>query len=251
MVEKVIPIACRAGEFLKDNFGRVHQLHVKGDRNFATEIDRAAERMIVDDIKRGFPGQGILAEEEERSDLENEYLWIIDPLDGTHNYIQHIPVYGVSIGLVRNGDFVLGVIYMPQDNELYVAQKNNGAYKNGQKITVSKKQNLKECSISFDSSIRHSPDIMLRTLGAVAGEVFNVRMLGSSARLLSYVAEGKLDAAIEYHDQPWDFAAGVCIIREAHGVFTDLRGEKVTSHTVGYLAAPAAIHTQLSPLIIV
>lgn len=249
MIDKVMLTAKHAGEFLKRNFGKTHTVHVKGDRNFATEIDRKAEEMIVEALRRDFPSHGILAEENERRDLANEYLWIVDPLDGTHNYMQKIPIYGVSIGLVHKNEFVLGVIYMPESDELYVAEKNNGAYKNGERIMVSRKQELKSCSVSFDSSIRHDAQTMLKTLGSVAGEVFNVRMLGSSARLLSYVAEGKLDAAIEYHDQPWDFAAGVCLIREAGGVFTDLAGNEPTQKTVGYVTAAKGIHEKLMTLV--
>ncbi len=249
MIDKVMLTAKCAGTFLKENFGKTHPVHEKGDRNFATEIDRKAEEMIVSALRRDFPSHGILAEENERRDVENECLWIVDPLDGTHNYMQKIPVYGVSIGLVCRGDFVLGVIYMPQEDELYVAEKNNGAYKNGNRIMVSRKQELKSCSVSFDSSIRHNAPVMLKTLQSVAGEVFNVRMLGSSARLLSYVAEGKLDAAIEYHDQPWDFAAGVCLIREAGGVFTDLAGNAPTHKTVGYVTGPGDVHKKLMALV--
>jgi myo-inositol-1(or 4)-monophosphatase len=245
MVNLAIEAAKLAGKFLLDNFGKVIQIHSKGDRNLATEIDRGAEKIIVDMIKRRFPTHGILAEEKERKDIDNDYLWIIDPLDGTHNYIRNINIFGVSIGLVHKGQFILGVIYMPSEDELYVGEEGNGAYKNEKKISVSDKDKLKECSISFDSSIRYSPQVMIPALEKLVKEVFNIRMLGSSARILSYVAEGKLDAAVEYHDRPWDFAAGVCLIKEAGGIFTDLGGRSPTYKTVGYIAANKVIHGQI------
>jgi len=237
MINLAIECALEAGDLLLDCFGKVKQIEQKGDRDFATEADKSAEALIVDKIKTQFPSHGILAEENEKKDLDNEWLWIIDPLDGTHNFINEIDIFGVSVGLLHKGEFVGGVIYMPKDKELYVAEAGGGAYKNNQRISVSQKSDLKEASVSFDSSIRHNPDKILPILGNVADKVFNVRMFGSSVRQLSYVAEGKLDLAIEFHDKPWDFAAGVCIIREAGGSFFDLNAKAPTAQTVGYVAA--------------
>ena len=249
MVTLAIEAAKEAGQFLLDNFGKVKTIHTKGDRNLATEIDQQAEEIIVNKIKSKYPAHGILAEEGVRKDLNNEYIWIIDPLDGTHNYIRDITIFGVSIGLVFNNQFILGVIYMPCADELYVGEEHNGAFKNNQRIYVSHKDSLKEASISFDSSIRYSPQKMLPALEKLSQEVFNVRMFGSSARILSYVAEGKLDAAVEYHDRPWDFAAGVSIIREAGGIVTDLGGNQPTYKTVGYITANQSIHTKIFQLL--
>ena len=147
-------------------------------------------------------------------------------MDGTHNFIRDINIFGVSIGILCDSEFVAGVIYMPKDDELYVSEKGSGAYKNGNRIRVSKTDNLKECSLSFDSSLRYQPDIMLKVLGELAMESFNVRMLGSSVRVLSYVAEGNLDYSVEFFDQPWDFAGGVCLIEEAGGKITALKRRK-------------------------
>ncbi len=251
MVNLAIEAAKEAGKFLIENLKKEKKIHTKSDRNLATEIDRKAETIIVDKIKTKFPTHGILGEELVRERLDNQYLWIIDPLDGTHNYIRNINIFGVSIGLVYKEEFILGVIYMPLENELYVGEKGNGAYKNGQRIWVSSRKNLKECSVSFDSSIRYSPDIMLKSLGKIAKEVFNIRMLGSSARILSYIAEGKLDAAVEYQDRPWDFAAGVCLIKEAGGEFTDLYGNYPSYKTTGYITANPIIHRRLKELIVI
>jgi len=249
MVNLAIEVAKEAGEFLLDNFGKVKEIHSKGDRNLFTEIDKKTEEIITEKIKTCFPTHGILGEETTKRNLEGEYLWIIDPLDGTHNYIRNIDVFGVSVGLLYKGEFILGVIYIPKDDELYVGERGNGAYKNGKKIFVSSKENLKECSISFDSSIRYLPQRMLKDLGKLAENVFNIRMFGSSARTLSYIAEGKLDAAIEYNDKPWDFAAGVCLIEEAGGKFTDLEGNTPTHNTTGYITANPVIHRKIEELI--
>ena len=237
MVNLAINAAKEAGKYIFDNFGKANKIYTKGDRNLATEIDRKAEEIIADRIKSKYPSHGILGEEKERKELDNEWLWIIDPIDGTHNFIRGIDIFGVSIGIVHNNEFVAGVIYMPKDNELYSAESGSGAYKNGKRVYVSERRGLKECSISFDSSIRYEPERTLKVLKKVSLEVFNIRMFGSSVRTLTYIAEGKLDFAIEFHDRPWDFAAGVTIIKEAGGRFTDLKGIPPTPKTIGYIAS--------------
>ncbi len=245
MVTLAVEAARAAGKFLLDNFGKVKEIESKGDRNLATELDREAEEIIVDRIKSKYPSCGILGEEKEKTNLDNEWLWIIDPLDGTHNFIRNIDIFGVCIGIVHKGKFVIGVVYMPSNDEMYVGEEGNGSYKNNKRISVSNTDTLRECSVSFDSSIRYAPGKMLPVLENVAREVFNIRMFGSSARILSYIAEGKLDFAIEFHDRPWDFAAGVALIKEAGGVFSDLKGNSPTPKTVGYIASNSAIYPQV------
>lgn len=238
-----------AGIFLKNNFGKAAKIEYKGDRNLATNLDKEAERMILDKIKTKFPHHGIIGEEFGNSDIDKEFIWIIDPLDGTHNYIRKMPVFGVSIGIVQKGRFIAGFIYMPIEDELYVGEKANGAYKNSQKISVSSKKDLKECSLSFDSSIRLSPDIMSQVLRDLSKEVFNVRMFGSSVRVLTYVAEGVLDASVEFHDMPWDFAGGVCIIEEAGGKITNLKGAEISYEKTGYVASNSLMHEDIMKIV--
>ncbi|MDD4295006.1 MAG: inositol monophosphatase [Candidatus Omnitrophica bacterium] len=226
-----------AGELLLERFGNIKEIEKKSDRNFATDVDKAAEKIIIDKIKTVFPKHGILAEESGKHITDNDYLWVIDPLDGTHNYMRNIEVFGVSIGILYKGAFVAGAIYMPVSDELYLAEEKNGAYKNGERISVSTVKTLDMCTLSFDSSIRHGRTVMLNTLGDLADKVFNVRMTGSSVRLLTYLAEGKFDAAVEFHDRPWDFAGAVTLIKEAGGRMVTLKGSPVTIDTIGYVAA--------------
>ena len=245
-----IEAALSAGKFLLDNFGKISRIESKGDRNLVTNLDKDAEKIIVDKIKTKFPRHGIFAEEGGKQGLDKEYLWIIDPLDGTHNYIRKINVFGVSIGIVHKEEFIGGIIYMPAEDELYVGEIGAGSYKNNKKISVSQKDNLKSCSISFDSSIRYAPEVMLEVLGSLAKEVFNLRMFGSSVRSLSYIAEGKLDFAVEFHDHPWDFAGSVCIINEAKGMLTSLKGGPLSYKTVGYIASNRLIHEQVKDIVL-
>jgi len=250
IINLAIDTAKQAGDFLLGNFGKVSRIEKKSDRNFATNLDKEAEEMILDKIRTKFPNHGIIAEESGGSAPDREYLWIIDPLDGTHNFMRNIDIFGVSIGIVQRGKFVGGVIYMPKENELYVGEKGGGAYKNDKKIKVSSNDNLKDCSIAFDSSIRHSPEVMLKVLGDLANEVFNVRMLGSSARHLSYLAEGVLDFVVEFHDRPWDFAGGVCIIEEAGGKLSNLKGGPLFYKDIGYIASNTFVYDKVRRIVL-
>lgn len=252
MIEVVKAAAVEAGEFLKKNFGKVtkNQIMSKGDRNFATAMDKKAEAMIVRRLSKAFPDYGILGEEDSKVNLAAENLWVIDPLDGTHNYMRDINLYGVSIGLWQKNRFTAGVVYMPEDKELYWAQEGRGAFKNGKKIAISKVSSMKECCLSFDSSIRYRPEVMLKVLGELAENVFNVRMFGSSARILTYVAEGVLDCSVEFYDQPWDFAGSVSLIIEAGGVITPLeKGKMLTPKTIGYIASNPALYKKVRKIV--
>lgn len=252
MIEIVKQAAIEAGEFLKKSFGTVTkaQIFSKGDRNFATEMDRQAEEIIARTLKNAFPEYGILGEEDNRYRIDAENLWIIDPLDGTHNYMRGINLYGVSIGLWQKNEFTLGVVYMPEENGLYWAEKGKGAFKNGKAIKVSAVGDLKDCCLSFDSSIRYAPALMLRVLGDLSGQVFNVRMFGSSVRALTCLAEGTIDCSVEFYDQPWDFAGSACLVTEAGGIITPLKkDEPLTPRTVGYIASNPALYPQIREIV--
>jgi len=168
VVDVAIEAAKEAGIFLWNNFGKISKIEKKGDRDFATNLDKEAEKIIIDKVKAKFPNHGILAEEGGADNVERDFLWIIDPLDGTHNFMKNIDIFGVSVGVLYKQEFIAGVIYMPKDDELYVGDKGNGAYKNGEKIRVSSLSNLNECTISFDSSIRYNSKIMLEVLDELA-----------------------------------------------------------------------------------
>ena len=243
-----IDAAKEAGDFLLDNFGKISKIESKKDKSLATNLDREAEVMIASRIREKFFDHGVIGEEGGEDHADRDYLWIIDPLDGTHNFIRNIDIFGVSIGIVHKGKFCAGVIYMPKNKELYVGEIGSGAFKNGKKISVSKIDKLGECSASFDSSIRYSPEVMLKTLGALAPSVFNVRMVGSSARVLSWVAEGTLDLAIEFHDRPWDFAGGMAIIEAAGGKFVNMNNQPLTYKDIGYVVSNPYVFEDLKKL---
>ena len=253
-----IKAARQAGRVLSSRFGRINKIRAKGDRDLVTDIDLAAERIIKSQIIKSFPQDSILSEEnpyEQKSEftpLDSKHLtgfkWIIDPLDGTHNYIHNIDIFGVSIALAYKDEVVVGIIYMPQTDELYFAQKNKGAYLNGKRISVSKRK-IREATLIFDSSIRYQENRMLKDLGKLVDKVFNVRMFGSTVRGLTYIAEGKAEAEVEYNDKLWDFAAGLLLVEEAGGRSTDLSGRRWNIKTRGYIASNGRIHKKVLRLV--
>ena len=242
-----IKAAKQAGRMLSSHFGRINKIREKGDRDLVTDIDLAAEAIIKNHIIKRFPQDSIISEEKP-VEQESAFTWIIDPLDGTHNYIHGIDIFGVSIALAYKDEVVMGVIYMPQNDELYFTQKKRGAYRNGKRIYVSQRK-IRQATLIFDSSIRYQKIRMLRDLGRLIDSVFNVRMFGSTVRGLTDIAEGKAEAEIEYNDKLWDFAAGLLLVEEAGGRATDLSGRRWNIRTRGYIASNGKIHNKVLALI--
>ncbi len=240
--------AREAGGVLLEEFGKSPNITAKADGTLVTETDIRAEGKIINAIKDAYPKHNILSEEGSPGEKPSKFCWIIDPLDGTHNFIRGIPVFGTSIALAMEGEVILGVIYMPIADEMYTALKDNGAYLNAKKISVSS-NNLAEATIIYDSGFRRGGEAMLKGLGRIAENAFNIRMTGSTARGLSFVAEGKVDAEIEYTDKIWDFAAGAIIVEEAGGMVTGHNGKKWTLNTTNYLISNKVIHSQILSLI--
>jgi myo-inositol-1(or 4)-monophosphatase len=247
-IEKRKKLAIRAckqiGGILRDNFGKTIRISSKGDRDLVTNIDKKADAAITKLIKKNFPRDGILSEESPDSPSESGFRWIIDPIDGTHNFIHNIEIFGTSCALEFRGKVVLGIIYMPWTDEFYLAQKGKGAYRNGKRISVSKRK-LKEATLVYDSTIHYNSKQMLKSLGALADKVFNLRMFGSTVRSLSYLAEGKADIEIEFNDKVWDFAAGLLLVEEAGGKSTDFQGRPWNTKTRRYIASNGILHRPL------
>ena len=237
--------ACKeTGKILINNFGKTIKIRSKGNRDLVTDIDKKAEEIIIKLIKKNFPEDDILSEESRYLSSGARFKWIIDPIDGTHNYVHNIEIFGTSLALESEGKIVAGVIYIPWTDELYTAQKGRGAYCNGKRITVSKRK-LREATMVYDSSIRYNKKQMLNVLNVLVDRVFNVRMFGSSARSLTYLAEGKVDAEIEFNDKVWDYAAGLLLVEEAGGKATDFSGRTWGTNAKGYVASNRVVHKSI------
>lgn len=245
--ELAIRVAKEAGDILIENFRRPFKFKEKAEKQWVSDVDLKAEERIVKIIKKQYPQDNILSEEGLYKTYNSDLKWIIDPLDGTHNYIKGIDIFGVSVAFAFKEEVLIGVIYLPLSGELYLAIKNKGAYKNGKRIFVSKR-NLEQATMIYDSSIRYRKKEMLSCLNKLADCVFNIRMFGSTVRSLSYIAEGKVDLEIEFNDKVWDFASGLLLVEEAKGKVTDLKGNSWNLNTKEYIAANRIIHKDVLKL---
>lgn len=221
--------ALEAGKILKKRYGLNNRVQVKGLRNLVTEADLMAEKCILGIIKAGFPGHGIVSEEAGTSHTEREYVWIIDPLDGTNNFHFGIPFFCVNIALVRQGEVVMGLTYDPMRNELFHAVKGRGAFINNKKTAVSGVSRLAQASVGMD--LGYVPERSVEMLDMTA-EVWKkahcVRLMGSSCLGLAYAASGRLSLYIHKYLYPWDVASGLLLIRESGGEAINFEGRPAT-----------------------
>jgi myo-inositol-1(or 4)-monophosphatase len=224
-----IQAARRAGEIIVRGMNRVHRLEVraKGQNDFVTDIDTAAERDIIETVRRRYPQHAFLAEESGQSGEDNEFVWIIDPLDGTTNFLHGYPQFAVSIGVQRRGRMEHAVVYDPLRQELFTASRGEGAQLDGKRIRVSAHVGLERALIGTGFPYRsnlHWLDSYMAMLKAVMQATAGIRRPGSAALDLAYVAAGRLDAFWELGLSPWDTAAGTLLITEAGGMVGRLNG---------------------------
>ena len=249
MLNFAIETAREAGHLLLEKFGRITTVTMKGDINLVTEADLASEALIIDRIKSHHPKHEILAEEAGNAvviDGETEWKWIIDPLDGTTNYAHGYPCFAVTIGLERRGEIVVGVTYDPTRNELFAAEKGQGATLNGKPIRVSKTERLGESLIctGFPYDFKRKEDFA-RHLTAFLMQSRGVRRDGSAAIDMAYVACGRFDGFWEEGLNPWDLAAGKLLIEEAGGWVTDYDGGPFSIYSPPVCASNGKIHNEM------
>lgn len=251
-----IQAALKAGEILKRGFGTSYEITAKpGWQNFVTEYDRASELCIISLIKEKFPTHSFLAEESglSNSSEKDTILWIIDPLDGTTNFAHHIPLFTISIAAYQGEKGLCGIIYQPLTQELFVAEKGNGAYLNGTRLSVSQTVNIEESLIvaSLPYDTKSVPILNMEELLKISRRGVTLRNFGSAALSLAYVAAGKVDAFWMYNLYPWDLAAGQLLIEEAGGLLTQYRSPKSPRHsTSNILATNRALHPPLSKILL-
>ncbi len=248
MIDKIITIAKEAGEVLRSGFKQNYLIEYKtNSSNLVTEYDKKSEELIIDFIKEEFPSHSILAEESGRQDNSNEYLWIIDPLDGTTNYAHGLPIFSVSIGVMKRREIIYGVVYDVMRDTIYSAEKRSGAFCNGKKINVSSNDNLSKSVLvtGFPYNISENPDKAFERFIAFLKEARAVRRLGSAAIDMCYVAEGVFDGFWEVALNPWDVAAGKLLIEEAGGFVTDFNGFPMNIFDKRLLASNGKIHQHM------
>jgi len=227
------------------------KVHAKSANDFVTEVDRAAEAAIIEVLQDAYPGHGILAEETGTSGPEGEYQWIIDPLDGTTNFIHGFYQYAVSIALARNGVVEQAVVFDPVANDLYTATKGAGAFLNERRIRVSKRTRMGEALIGTGFPFREfdNIDAYLAMFREIAQKSAGIRRPGAAALDLAYLAAGRYDGFWELGLKPWDIAAGSLLVQEAGGLISDLSGESGFLASGNIVAGTPKIFGQLLPII--
>jgi myo-inositol-1(or 4)-monophosphatase len=248
MLDKTVEIAKEAGGIIKDGFGKKLSIEFKTDEaNLVTNIDKAAEKVIIDFIKKEYRTHSIIAEESGDNINSSEYTWVIDPLDGTTNFAHSLPIFAVSIGLQKGEETILGVIYDVMRDVVFSAEKGAGTYANDMKISVSDNSNLAESVLvtgfSYDRKDEYRDAVKL--FGSFLTKTRAVRRLGSAAIDFCYVASGVFDGFWEANLSPWDVCAGMLIVEEAGGKVTEFNNKPINIFSNQYLATNGKVHDEM------
>ncbi|MCE1190428.1 MAG: inositol monophosphatase [Ignavibacteria bacterium] len=252
MIDHVIKIGYEAGSVIREGFGTDFKIEFKGSvSNLVTEIDKKSEKVITDYIKKTFPTHGILAEESGSSNLDAEYVWVIDPIDGTTNFAHGLPIVGVSIGLQKNGKTIAGVVYHVMNDVMYAAELGSGTTKNGKKIRVSENSDIAKSLLvtGFPYDIAQNPYNALEIFVEMVKISRGMRRLGSASIDFCYLAEGVFDGFWEVNLQPWDICAGILLVEEAGGLVTDFAGSPSSIFAKQVVCSNHHIHNSMMEVI--
>ena len=241
-----IRAAYASGLLIKKSVGKIADISFKGKDNIVTNVDKASEKLIINIILRAFPDHSILSEESLPVNSGSRYRWIIDPIDGTTNFAHAFPFFCVSIALEDSGNIILGVVYDPMRDEIFIAEKGKGATLNGKRINVSRVSKLSGSFLATgfsygitrkDRNIKYFNNLLIKTQA--------IRRAGSAALDLCYVACGRFDGFWEMNLRPWDVAAASLIVRESKGAVTKFDGKPYSHYDRNILATNSRIHTQM------
>jgi len=254
LMNVMIGAARKAGRGLARDFGEVEQLQVsvKGPGNFVTAADHRSEETIFRELSRARPGYGFLMEERGQvAGPDKTHRWIVDPLDGTTNFLHGIPLFCVAIALERDGETVCGLVYNPVLDELYTAERGQGAFVNNRRLRVAARKSLADSVVSVGIPHRGRGDHgrFLEESRALMGQVAGLRRTGSAALDLAWVASGRFDGYTEHGLRPWDIAAGTILVREAGGFVTDAEGGQRMYETGSVVAGNHAVQKALLDLL--
>jgi len=254
LLNVMMQAARKAGRTLKRDFGEVENLQVslKGPANFVSAADRRAEEILHEELTRARPGYSFLGEEGGRRDgADKTHTWIVDPLDGTSNFLHGIPQFAVSIALEREGTIVAGLIYNPANDELFTAERGKGAFLNDQRLRVAARRRLLDAVVACGLPHHGRGDLPLfrKEFMAVQDKVAGLRRFGAATLDLAWVAAGRFDAFWERDISPWDMAAGLLLVREAGGYVTDMDGGDAMLAKGHILAGNEAMHRELLRLL--
>ena len=226
----MVKVCRKAAKILIRDFGEIENLQVslKGPGNFVTASDLKVEKILVEELQKARPTYSILSEEVGQINNDESFKWIIDPIDGTSNFLHGIPHFAISIGLEHDKEIICGIIYDPIKDEIFTAEKGNGAYLNNKRMRVSSRSKLKDCIICTGGHKRDSKDreLALEEYKKFSSKVFiPIRKFGSASLDMAYVAAGRCDGYWQRDLSYWDIAAGIILVKESGGFVTDFNGE--------------------------
>ncbi len=250
----MVAAARKAGRPLIRDFGELENLQIslKGPADFVTTADKRTERILIEELTKARPGYGFLGEEGGVIEGKDKtHRFIIDPIDGTLNFMHGIPQFAISIGLEREGQLVSGVIYNPVTDDLFTAEKGHGAFLNNKRLRVAARKELGPSVIAtglpFMGKDGHARAVS--EMGAVMNVTAGIRRMGAASLDLAYVAAGRFDGFWEHGLQPWDMAAGILLVKEAGGVITDMNGGEQMLTKGSVICANENLHPQLLKLL--
>ncbi|MDA0734029.1 MAG: inositol monophosphatase family protein [Chloroflexi bacterium] len=238
VMEVCVDAARQAGAMVGSRFLTEKEINLKGRSDIVTDVDLASEKLILGILTSEFPQFSILAEESKPVTNDSEYTWVVDPIDGTRNYAEGIPHFCLVIALAKGSEMVVGVTFDPLKDEMFTAEQGKGAFLNGERITVSQRQEVPESILGFDLGyVDEKAGLALDMVRSLWPNILGMRLMGSSALGLAYAACGRLD--IYFHNQlsPWDIASGLVLVREAGGNVVDKQGEAANLFTPSIIAS--------------
>ena len=247
-INVLVKAARKAAKTLIRDFGEIEKLQVsvKGPGDFVTMSDKKVEKILIDELQKARPDYSILSEEVGLIKKDEEFKWVIDPIDGTANFLHGIPHFAISIGLEKNKEIICGIIYDPIKDEMFVAEKGNGSYLNNQRVRVSSRSKLNNCMVVTGGPRRNSEDRekVLEEYKKFSSVIdIPVRKMGSAALDMAYVAAGRLDGYFQKNLNIWDIAAGIILVKEAGGIINDI--DISQNENIKVLASSSEINEKL------
>ena len=246
MKSLMLKAAKEAGKIVKAHYGNAGKLGFKNPRSIVTKVDILSEKKIIEIISKKYTNHSFLTEESGQIKKDSEYLWIVDPIDGTTNFVSGLGNFAVCIALAKNNEVLMGAVYDPCPDNMYFAEKGKGAFLNNKKIRVSKKKELKDVILAFNlpSNEKISSDTLI-LLSKIYGNFRGIRNFGAAALNMCYLAEGKFDAYFTKSIKAWDVAAAKLIVEEAGGKVTNFDGGKWELKDTQIIASNKNLHNQL------
>lgn len=237
-LEVSIDAAHRAGEIIRGRFLTEKEVSFKGRSDIVTDVDLAAEKVILDLVRDEYPEFSILSEESDPITTGSPYTWVVDPIDGTRNFAEGIPHFCVVVALAKDGQMVVGVTYDPLKEELFTAQQGQGAFLNGNPISVSGRQEVADCILGFDLGyVDEKAGTALDMMRSLWPGLQSMRLMGSAGLGLAYAAAGRFDLYFHHSLSPWDIASGLLLAREAGGQVVDRQGQPAGLYTPSVIAS--------------